>query len=91
MRPLRGIETMKARRRTGRLRNLCSGPGKFTQSFAIDGTLNGQKVYGAGARVYVRAGSPPRDIRTSARIGVTEDLAEPLRFYAAKSPFVSAP
>jgi len=43
--PLSGILLMKDRRRTQNLQNLCSGPAKLCQAFAIDLSLNGVSLY----------------------------------------------
>ena len=39
--PLSGIKEMKARRKTEKITNLCSGPGKLCQALQIDKMFNG--------------------------------------------------
>ncbi|HSQ12921.1 MAG TPA: DNA-3-methyladenine glycosylase, partial [Candidatus Deferrimicrobium sp.] len=44
--PVRGIEQMKQNRKSERLGNLASGPGRLCQAFAIDRSLNGADICG---------------------------------------------
>ena len=89
--PLDGIELMKFRRRTEKLHNLASGPGKLCQAFAIDRSLNGADI--CGKILYVEdRGEPPPKILARPRIGV--DYAgkwkhKPWRFLVRGSEFVS--
>ncbi len=85
--PLAGIYLMKERRKRNNIKELCSGPGKLSQSFYIHKNMNGEKL---GASLLV-ADSPWRkfEIRTSNRIGVSEDLEEHLRFFIFPNRFVS--
>jgi DNA-3-methyladenine glycosylase len=67
--PLEGIELMKARRRTEKLHNLASGPGKLCQAFAIDKSLNSVDV--CRSIMYVEdRGEPAPKILARPRIGV---------------------
>lgn len=67
--PLEGIPLMKARRRTEKLINLASGPGKLCQAFAIDRSLNGSDV--CGNILYVEnPGEPAPSILSRPRVGV---------------------
>jgi DNA-3-methyladenine glycosylase len=89
--PLDGVELMKARRRTEKLHNLASGPGKLCQAFAIDKSLNGADVCGKVLYVENR-GEPAPKILSRPRIGV--DYAgkwkhKPWRFLIRGSEFVS--
>lgn len=67
--PVEGIPLMKARRRTERLNNLASGPGKLCQAFAIDRSLNGSDV--CGNILYVEnPAEPAPSILAKPRVGV---------------------
>lgn len=89
--PSDGIDLMKMRRRTDRLYNLTSGPGKLCRAFAIDRELNGGDLCGTVLFVEDRGEPTPR-FQATPRIGV--DYAgkwkdKPFRFYIRGSEFVS--
>jgi DNA-3-methyladenine glycosylase len=89
--PVRGIEQMKQNRKSERLDNLASGPGKLCQAFAIDRSLNGADVCGKSLYLEDR-GEPMPKFTATPRIGV--DYAgkwkdKPLRFIVRDSEFVS--
>ena len=89
--PLEGIQLMQARRRTEKLHNLASGPGKLCEAFAIDRTLNGDDI--CGKILYVEdRGEPAPKIVAGPRIGV--DYADkwklkPWRFLVRGNGFIS--
>ncbi|RLF48224.1 MAG: 3-methyladenine DNA glycosylase [Thermoplasmata archaeon] len=90
--PLAGIEIMKKRRKTDNIKNLTSGPGKFTQAFGIDKKYNGIKIYSRNSPIYIEKKKENEiEIVESYRIGVKEDLPVPLRFYIKGNKFVSKP
>ncbi len=87
--PLEGLALMSRRRATQNTRDLCRGPGRLCEAFAIDRSLDGvdplthpQLWIGAGGARAMR-------VRRSRRIGVTQAAHRRLRFYAAGSPYVS--
>ncbi|MGZ8451222.1 MAG: DNA-3-methyladenine glycosylase [Candidatus Binatia bacterium] len=89
--PVRGIEQMKQNRKSERLHNLASGPGKLCQAFAIDRSLNGADICGKVLYLEDR-GEPTPEIAATPRIGV--DYAgkwkdKPLRFIVRDSEFIS--
>ena len=89
--PIDGIELMKARRRTDKRRNLCSGPGKLCQAFAIDRSLNAADLCGDIIHVEDR-GEPIPKFLVRPRIGV--DYAgkwkdKPFRFLVRGNEFIS--
>jgi DNA-3-methyladenine glycosylase len=90
--PLRGVETMRARRGVARLEQLCSGPGKLTQALGIELDLNGSDLVTGPVTVGPR---PPgwEDVRIVAgrRIGITKAPELPWRFCALGSRSVSRP
>lgn len=87
--PGEGIEEMRKRRQTDRTTNLTSGPGKLTQALGITGQDNGIAVYLSQAPIRIEEGAGAEAVATSPRIGVREDLPEPLRFFIPGNPFVS--
>ncbi len=76
--PLAGLNYMYARRKRG-LRELCNGPGKWTQAFGIERAVNERPI---GEDIAI-LDSPWRDfeVKCSHRIGVKRDMEEPLRFF----------
>lgn len=112
--PLSGIETMKKRRKTDKITNLCSGPGKLCQALAIDRRhnglklgaevknprsklsgipriftpKNGDKYHFSGIKVYDDGFVVPA-IASSSRIGITDALDLPWRFFIPGNEFVS--
>ncbi|RMG42883.1 MAG: DNA-3-methyladenine glycosylase [Acidobacteria bacterium] len=91
--PITGLETMR-RLRAGRPDpELCSGPAKLTQAFAIDGSLDGIDLV-TSRELYLAWGRPlpPNRIAVGPRIGVAyagEWADKPLRFYDRQSRHVS--
>lgn len=71
-------------------RDLCNGPGKFTQAFAIGRELNLQSL-SKSTGIWVERGSAPQDVTESHRVGVTRDLRRKLRYYVSGNSFVSKP
>jgi DNA-3-methyladenine glycosylase len=91
--PTEGIELMERRRGTEKRRNLCSGPGKLCQAFAIDRSLNAADLCGEIIHVDDR-GEPIPKLIAKPRIGV--DYAgkwkdKPLRFLVRGNEFISRP
>ncbi len=76
--PLMGLDYMY-KRRGRKLRELCNGPGKWTQAFGIVREMN-EKPLG-GEIVVIESPWRGFDIKYSHRIGVRTDLDEPLRFF----------
>lgn len=89
--PLAGIESMKRRRRTQRLRELTSGPGRLTASMGVDRRFDGLDLC-ARAPLWLGAiAQPAGAIGESVRIGLTRERDRLLRFYERGNPFVSGP
>ncbi len=86
--PLAGLGTMKRRRSTALVKNLCSGPAKFCQAFGITGAQN-KKAVANDFAIYDASEIPASEIATSARIGVKNGKELPWRFYIKGNPFVS--
>jgi DNA-3-methyladenine glycosylase len=90
--PVEGIELMVERRGLGRLRDLCSGPGKLTQALGIGLAHNaGDLATGPVTIEPPRPGWPAPAVTASPRIGITRAIELPWRFCVAGSPHVSSP
>ncbi len=83
--PKKGVKKMeKNRGKSGIL--LTNGPGKLTQALGIDKSLYGS-IINQGIKINNTSLKP--QIMTSQRIGVSRDVAQPLRFYIKDNPYVS--
>lgn len=89
--PLEGIELMEQRRGITDIRQLCSGPGKLCQAFAIDDSFHKVDL-ATSDKIWISAGNPHHavDIAVGERIGITKSPDLPLRFFEEGSRFVSA-
>ena len=87
--PTRGIELMKKRRSAADLRQLCSGPGKLTQAFAITDRDDERDLCVDPRHCFAKRG--PREVHVVAdpRIGITRSAHHPWRFTLKGSEFVS--
>ena len=88
--PVEGIELMKRRRGTDKLRNLCSGPGRLCNAMGIDKTLYGEDL--CGDRLWLEDdGCKPVIIRGK-RVNIDyagEDAEKDWRFAVKGSGFLS--
>lgn len=66
-----------------------SGPGRLTRELEIDKGLNGELAC-PETGVWVEPAEPPDRVARSLRIGVTEDLDRPMRFFIPGNDWVSA-
>ncbi len=89
--PLEGIELMEQRRGVMDIRQLCSGPGKLCQAFAIDDSSHKVDLT-QNHEIWLTQGEPRSqiDIAVGERIGITKSSELPLRYFEAGNPFVSA-
>jgi DNA-3-methyladenine glycosylase len=87
--PLEGIEQMRKNRKKKELKGLTSGPGKLTKAFGITNKFNGSKVWNPSSAIIILDNKKNFEIEVSHRIGVSEDLPQPLRFFVKGSKFVS--
>ena len=78
--PLEGKDLIASRRGQQLERNWTNGPGKLSQALSIDGGLNGSKIFGTDAVIYVedRSVIDSRLIRTGPRVGL-DSVPEPWR------------
>jgi DNA-3-methyladenine glycosylase len=87
--PLAGLEAMRAHRGHRPERELCSGPGKLTQAFAIGLEQNGRSSLRSDLRVALPREREPIDLLCGPRIGLSRAVDLPYRFFVAGSPWIT--
>ena len=87
--PRQGVELMKRRRRVNDLRQLCSGPGKITQAFAISGRHHEIDLCSDPRHCFVSNSGSTFDVVADKRIGISRSAQLLWRFTMRGSPFVS--
>lgn len=85
--PLSGIEEMKKLRKTDKLLNLCSGPGKLCQALNISKQQNGKCLQNDDIQVF--DAERTEDIFTTTRIGISLGADLPYRYYLKGNKFIS--
>ena len=85
--PNRGIALMKKRRGTDNERQLCSGPGKLTQAFAI--TNRHDEIDLCTDPLHCFVTGPKAKVVADKRIGITRSAHYPWRFTLRDSEFIS--
>jgi DNA-3-methyladenine glycosylase len=90
--PVEGIPLMARRRKRSAalVRELCSGPAKLCEAFAITGTQNGVDL--CGKEIWIERREPPLGrgrIGASARIGISRGKDFAWRFVILGSPYLS--
>ena len=87
--PLEGLDTMRQRRGTEQDRHLCAGPARLCEALGVTGAVNGSSLQRGPLQV-VKGTSPKKaEIIVGPRIGITQAVDWPLRFYLSGSPWVS--
>lgn len=91
--PISGIEIMQQRRKTDKIKNLCSGPGKLCQAMAINMSHYGADLCG-GSKLYLTEGEyvNAANIAATQRInidyaGIAKDY--PWRYIIKGNEFIS--
>ena len=90
--PLAGIEEMRAARTAARRdRDLCSGPAKLCQAFALDRSFDGADLVSGDRTVVVVDGgvAPPSAPANGVRVGLTAGAEHPWRWWVPEEPNVS--
>ncbi|MFQ6108398.1 MAG: DNA-3-methyladenine glycosylase [Candidatus Aminicenantales bacterium] len=88
--PLAGIPLMRERRHSESLEDLCSGPAKICQAFAIDTSLNGVPLFSRRSPLYIKERRiRKRGLVWSSRIGIRQGKEKLWRVFLKDSPFVS--
>ncbi|MDR6192009.1 DNA-3-methyladenine glycosylase [Agrobacterium pusense] len=85
--PRTGIDMMKLRRGTDKLRLLCSGPGRLCQAMAITGEMDGATL--EAPPFFLQLPKTATAVSIGRRIGISRGTDYPWRFGLAGSPFVS--
>ena len=85
--PLVGMETMKKNRKTEKITNLCSGPGKLCLALGIVKSYNGLKL-GKEMKVF-EDGVNPGKMMAGSRIGIKDALDLQWRFFVEGNEHVS--
>lgn len=85
--PLQGIEEMKRLRKTDKIKNLCSGPGKLCQALEIKKSENNICLQSKSLRIM--QGPIKEEIYTTTRIGISLGSELPYRYYLKNNPFIS--
>jgi len=87
--PIGGIALMKRRRALNDEHQLCSGPGKLTQAFAITNQHHEMDLCCDPRHCFARARNADVDVVADARIGITRSADHPWRFTLRGSKFIS--
>ena len=87
--PNHGIGLMKKRRGVDGEHQLCSGPGKLTQAFAITNRHHEMDLCVDPHHCFAEATDKDIDVVADARIGITRSAHHPWRFSLRGSKFVS--
>jgi len=77
--PCYGVELMKKRRNTDKLKNLCSGPGKLCRALDITKLQYGADLCSRDSGIYVEEGDTAVEVEMSKRINI--DYAGEARDY----------
>jgi len=85
--PVEGIPLMQKRRKTQKIENLCSGPGKLTQALNITKKHNNLNLFDGPLYIYDNKLKP--EISVSTRIGLSAGKELELRFFIKGNRFVS--
>lgn len=79
--PLDGVDVMRALRKRARSdADLCDGPAKLCQAFAIDGRQNRAALWRGPLRILQGEPFPDRVVRRTPRIGISHARSLPLRW-----------
>jgi DNA-3-methyladenine glycosylase len=93
--PISGLDLMQLRRGTGTYKQLCNGPGKLVQAMEITRSMDGISLMQSPFYILSADTYPgqnlPFDIVTTTRIGITQGVELPYRFYIQGHPCVSYP
>ena len=88
--PLDGLDLMRRRRPSVRRDiDLTNGPGKLCLALGIDGRLNWKSLQRPPLLIRAGAGIPDHDVVVTPRIGITQSVDWPLRWYVRGNQYVS--
>jgi DNA-3-methyladenine glycosylase len=89
--PVQGIEIMQANRKITDIKSLTNGPGKLAQALGINDTSLSGKILNKSSILL----EPPTatinqaDIVSTPRVGISQAIDLPWRFYIRNNPYVS--
>jgi DNA-3-methyladenine glycosylase len=87
--PLEGLAAMGHARGTDRVRDLCRGPARLAQAFAVDRSFDGADLIDGNDVWLERGGSvDAADLRSGPRVGIRAGVDRPWRFWV-DGPWVS--
>jgi DNA-3-methyladenine glycosylase len=93
--PINGIDLMQLRRGIEVWKNLCNGPGKLVQAMGISRSMDGISLLGEDIYILSADTLPDKntkfDMITTTRIGITQGIELPYRFYISGNACVSYP
>jgi len=92
--PILGIDEMMKIRGCNSIYMVASGPGRLTRALRIDKRFHKKPLYVKRYGLWIEDRGieiPDSQIARDARIGVSEDLDEPYRFFLKDSPYLSRP
>ena len=87
LRPVQGLDEMRARRSAEDLRLLCSGPGKLCQALGVNGDHDGLPLDRPPFELLQRR--TPAELVTGPRVGISAAADLPWRYGLAGSRFLS--
>lgn len=87
--PRSGLGLMRKRRKKSEVRDLCSGPGKLTEAFGIDGAIHGEGFLGR-SRMGIYRGGSDGTVLSGPRIGISKETGRLWRFGLKHSSCLSA-
>jgi DNA-3-methyladenine glycosylase len=90
LQPTSGLATMRRRRGVKDERLLCSGPGRLCEALGVTGAHNGLALDRKPFALFASE-SPPPQIATGPRIGLTKAIDRPWRYGLRGSRFLSKP
>ena len=82
--PVEGIELMKKRREN---KELCNGPAKLVMAMGIEKNHNGVDLH--KDKLYLKKGKKGFDIVSTTRVGISEGIDLPYRFYIQDNGYIS--
>jgi len=86
--PIKGIKLMQKRRKTEKVTDLCSGPGKLSKAMGITLKNNGADLINSNLRIILSDNSNHKIVKTT-RVGITKGSKRLLRFYIKDNSFIS--
>jgi DNA-3-methyladenine glycosylase len=91
LRPIAGLDQMRARRGLQQELELCSGPGKLTQALDIELVHNDCDLVDGPITIHAGSSAESEQVLTGPRVGISKAVDLPWRFCLAGSRYVSHP